>query len=88
MPLKAMSRAWGKFNEMDLPVSLRKPLLGLYVWMFGVNLREAEDENLKNYRNLSEFFRRQLKPDARILDLSSPMVKFVSLQNCHTTDLQ
>lgn len=73
MPLKAMSRAWGKFNELDLPTSLRKPLLGLYVWMFGVNLREAQDEDLKNYRNLSEFFRRQLKPEARVLDMASPM---------------
>lgn len=73
MPLKAMSRAWGKFNELDLPVSLRKPLLGLYVWMFGVNMHEAQDEDLKNYRNLSEFFRRQLKPEARILDMTSPM---------------
>ena len=74
MPLKAMSRAWGKFNDLDIPISLRKPLLGLYVWMFGVNLHEAKDEDLKNYRNLSEFFRRQLKPDARVLDVSSAMV--------------
>ena len=78
MPLKAMSRAWGKFNELDLPMSLRKPLLGLYVWMFGVNLQEAQDEDLKSYRNLSEFFRRQLKPEARVLDIASPMVNTVN----------
>ena len=78
MPLKAMSRAWGKFNELDLPMSLRKPLLGLYVWMFGVNLQEAQDEDLKSYRNLSEFFRRQLKPEARVLDIASPMVNAVN----------
>ncbi|KAK3581914.1 hypothetical protein CHS0354_005521 [Potamilus streckersoni] len=68
MPLKAMSRAWGKFNEFNLPIFLRKPLLGLYIWMFGCNLEEALDENLKNYKNLGEFFRRQLKPDARTIN--------------------
>ena len=39
-------------------------------------MHEAEDEDLRNYKNLSQFFRRQLKPDARLLDISSPLVKF------------
>ncbi|KAL5016125.1 hypothetical protein ScPMuIL_005714 [Solemya velum] len=65
MPLKTISRLWGKFNEMDLPISLRRPLLGLYVWMFGCKLDEAADQELKNYKNLGQFFRRTLKPDVR-----------------------
>ena len=39
-------------------------------------MHEAEDEDLRNYKNLSQFFRRQLKPDARLLDISSPLVKY------------
>ncbi|XP_048775181.1 phosphatidylserine decarboxylase proenzyme, mitochondrial-like isoform X1 [Ostrea edulis] len=67
MPLKAISRAWGKFNQLDLPVMLRRPLLGLYVWMFDCKLDEAMEPELKNYRNLGEFFRRILKPDVRLV---------------------
>ncbi|BFZ05427.1 hypothetical protein BsWGS_08466 [Bradybaena similaris] len=69
MPLKTMSRLWGRFNQMELPVFLRKPLLGLYIWMFGCDLQEAEIEDLKLYRNLGEFFRRQLKPHVRPIDI-------------------
>lgn len=76
MPLKVMSRAWGKLNKLDLPVVMRKPLLGLYVWMFDCNLSEAEDPDLRNYKNLGEFFRRTLKPGVRTVDtthdLTSP----------------
>ncbi|KAJ8311963.1 hypothetical protein KUTeg_009336 [Tegillarca granosa] len=73
MPLKAMSRAWGKFNQFDLPVLLRRPLLGLYIWMFGCKLEEASDEELRNYKNLGEFFRRTLKPHVRKIDKKHPL---------------
>lgn len=68
LPLTYMSRAWGKVSQFDLHPILRRPLLGLYVWFWGVDLDEAADENLNNYRNLSEFFRRQLKPHVRPVD--------------------
>ena len=44
--------------------------------MFGVQLHEAEDDNLKNYSNLNEFFRRKLKPDIRIVDPVAPVVGY------------
>lgn len=75
MPLKTMSRLWGRFNQMELPVFLRKPLLGLYIWMFGCDLQEAEIEDLKLYRNLGEFFRRQLKPHVRPIDIDHELVR-------------
>ncbi|XP_060079813.1 phosphatidylserine decarboxylase proenzyme, mitochondrial-like [Ylistrum balloti] len=68
LPLTYMSRAWGKVSQLDLHPILRRPLLGLYVWLWGVDLDEAADENLGNYRNLSEFFRRKLKADVRPVD--------------------
>lgn len=74
MPLKAMSRLWGKMTCWHLPITLREPLLGLYVRMFNVNLEEALNCDLKHYTNLSEFFRRELKPDARVVDPQSPVV--------------
>jgi phosphatidylserine decarboxylase len=35
--------------------------LGKYARTFGCNMTEAEEENLENYTNLGEFFRRKLK---------------------------
>ncbi|XP_074644016.1 phosphatidylserine decarboxylase proenzyme, mitochondrial-like isoform X1 [Tubulanus polymorphus] len=65
MPLKAISRLWGKMNNMNLPKWLRSPALKFYIWMFGCNIEEAAIEDLKHYKNLGEFFRRPLKPDVR-----------------------
>lgn len=65
MPTRLLSRAWGRLNNVELPTWLRKPVLSLYIWTFGVNMKEAAVEDLHHYRNLSEFFRRKLKPQAR-----------------------
>lgn len=65
MPLRSMSRAWGKFNALDLPTWSRRPLLSIYVRMFGCKLEEAAIEDLRYYKNLGEFFRRSLKPGMR-----------------------
>ena len=78
MPLKAISRTWGKMTNWQLPVTLREPLLGLYCRVTGVNLEEALDCDLKNYCTLNEFFRRELKPGLRTVDPSSQMVGFDS----------
>lgn len=36
LPLKAMSRIWGRFNELQIPYYLRVPGFKLYSWIFGV----------------------------------------------------
>ncbi|XP_039627603.1 phosphatidylserine decarboxylase proenzyme, mitochondrial isoform X2 [Polypterus senegalus] len=65
IPTRLLSRAWGRLNQVELPMWLRKPVYSLYIWTFGVNMKEAAVEDLQHYRNLSEFFRRKLKPQAR-----------------------
>ncbi|XP_066546108.1 phosphatidylserine decarboxylase proenzyme, mitochondrial isoform X2 [Amia ocellicauda] len=65
IPTRLLSRAWGRLNQVELPTWLRKPVYSLYIWTFGVNMREAAVEDLQHYRNLSEFFRRKLKPQTR-----------------------
>jgi len=67
LPLKALSYWWGRFNEITLPRILRAPGFKLYSFIFGVNLDEAA-EPLENYKNLAEFFYRQLKPGCRPID--------------------
>lgn len=36
LPLKALSRLWGKFNELTIPYYLRVPGFKLYSFIFGV----------------------------------------------------
>ena len=67
LPFKALSYYWGRFNEIPLPRVLRAPAFLLYSWIFGVNLDEVA-KPLDNYRNLAEFFYRQLKPGCRPID--------------------
>lgn len=68
LPLKALSRLWGKFNEIPLPYYLRPAGFKLYSYIFGVNLHEVEQEDLHVYPNLAAFFYRRLKPGVRPLD--------------------
>lgn len=68
LPLKAISRAWGWFNELTIPYHLRAPSFKLYSWLFGVNLSEVAEDDLRVYPNLGEFFYRQLRPGMRPLD--------------------
>ncbi|TVY81397.1 Phosphatidylserine decarboxylase proenzyme [Lachnellula suecica] len=68
LPLKAISRVWGKFNELEIPYYLRVPGFKLYSFVFGVNLSEVSEPDLHVYPNLASFFYRTLKPGVRPLD--------------------
>ncbi|KAK1760912.1 phosphatidylserine decarboxylase proenzyme 1, mitochondrial [Echria macrotheca] len=68
LPLKALSRLWGKFNELTIPYYLRVPGFRLYSYIFGVNLDEIEEQDLHKFPNLAAFFYRTLKPGVRPLD--------------------
>lgn len=76
LPTRLLSRAWGTFHQVELPVFLRRPLLGLYVWAFSCDLEEAVEEDLRNYQNLGSFFKRSLKPGKREIDHTSTLVSF------------
>lgn len=65
LPLKSISRLWGQFNSINLPIWLRSPSYKLYSSIFGVNLDEMDEPDLATYKNLSEFFYRKLKPGVR-----------------------
>jgi phosphatidylserine decarboxylase len=68
LPLKALSRVWGRFNELTIPYYLRVPGFKLYSFIFGVNLDEVSEPDLHVYPNLAAFFYRTLKPGVRPID--------------------
>jgi len=65
VPRKIQSRIFGYINSLTLPVFLRAPLIGLFCKVYGCDLTEALQPDLRSYSNLSEFFRRSLKPELR-----------------------
>ena len=68
LPLSAFSRAWGKVNNLELPVWSRSVLLGAYCRAFGCKLDEAKNPDLSSYPNLGTFFRRELREGVRPVD--------------------
>ncbi|KAF9429889.1 phosphatidylserine decarboxylase 1 [Podila epigama] len=74
LPLKTISRLWGAFNSITLPVWFRGPGFKLYSWIFGCNLDEMKDPDLTHYKNLSEFFYRELKDGARPVDYDAALI--------------
>ncbi|GCB64957.1 phosphatidylserine decarboxylase proenzyme, mitochondrial isoform X1 [Scyliorhinus torazame] len=96
IPTRLLSRAWGRLNQVELPTWMRKPVYNLYIWTFGVNMKEAAVEDLQHYRNLSEFFRRKLKPQARPVSNShcviSPsdgkILHFGRVKNCEVEQVK
>ncbi len=50
LPLRALSRIWGRMHERELPEWSRPFLLGLYVRMFGCNMEEAAESDVRQGR--------------------------------------
>lgn len=60
--------------EYELPVWARKPLLGLYVRMFGCNMTEAVVEDLRSYPSLMHLFVRPLRREVRAISQECDLV--------------
>lgn len=73
LPTRMLSRSWGHITAKDLPRWLRRPLLGLYVWLFDCNMEEAAVRDLRDYSSLQALFTRELKEGARRIS-SNPLV--------------
>lgn len=74
LPLNAISRLWGRVNSIDLPVWLRDPCFKLYGYTFGVNFDEIKEADITNFKNLSEFFYREIKPEVRPVNEAADIV--------------
>ncbi len=66
---------WGDVTSTELPLWLRRPVLGLYVWAFGCKMEEAVEEDLRAYRSLLALFTRELKDGVRRVSQGHPLVR-------------
>ncbi|EGG13005.1 uncharacterized protein MELLADRAFT_32463, partial [Melampsora larici-populina 98AG31] len=74
LPLRSISRLYGMLNSYTLPVWFRVPGYQIYSWIFGVNLEEAEVQDLREFKSLNEFFLRKLRPECRPISQTSLLV--------------
>jgi len=66
---------------------MRKPILNTYIETFGCNIDEAYIEDLTQYKNLGEFFRRSLKPGVRPIDSANGIVSQKIVENLFIENL-
>ncbi|XP_055309180.1 phosphatidylserine decarboxylase proenzyme, mitochondrial isoform X2 [Sitodiplosis mosellana] len=83
LPLRLISRTWGWLADCRVPMPFRPVVYGVYSTAFGVNIEEAENSNFKDYRSISEFFTRQLRPGVRTISSKSCMVSPVDGRVLH-----
>ncbi|EDO16380.1 hypothetical protein Kpol_1051p29 [Vanderwaltozyma polyspora DSM 70294] len=74
LPLNAVSRLWGQFNNLTLPIWFRPWGYRFYSYLFGVELDEMVDADLTHYTNLSNFFYRGIKPEARPIEQGQDVI--------------
>ena len=65
VPLNALSRLAGDVAHWPVPRILRRPLFGLYAWVYGADLSEAE-RPVDEYGTVQAFFTRRLKAGSRL----------------------
>jgi len=58
----------GKLARIYVPVCLRALVYSIYVWYWGINMKEAANEDYKSYENISALFIRPLKKGIRPID--------------------
>lgn len=64
IPQHTLSRLVGKFAESEFG-PLKNKLISTFADYYGVNLGEAEVQNIHEFRSFNDFFTRALKPGAR-----------------------
>ena len=66
LPTAFLSRLFGIFSRIHFPAPLQTLIIKFYVWLYDVNLKEAQ-KSIGQYKSLNEFFTRALKNKSRPL---------------------
>lgn len=73
LPVNAMTRLAGHMASLEIPPALRGPIYGLYSAIFGCRMDEAAAP-FDGYSTFNQFFTRELKDGARVVDTSADLV--------------
>ena len=76
-PKKSVARLIGFLARTPLPGVFNRAVLRFFIWKYGVNVDECQGD-ISDYKSLSDFFLRKLKPGMRPIDpdvsaLTSPV---------------
>lgn len=74
LPLRFISRIVGRLLNIKLVSLFRKPIIGSFCFLTGVNIHEAEITDKKQYKSLGAFFRRPIKSELRPINPNSNVV--------------
>ncbi|PID42817.1 MAG: phosphatidylserine decarboxylase [Gammaproteobacteria bacterium] len=69
VPQHTVTRAAGLLAKSEIP-AVKNLIISRFIQQYGVNMAEAARENAEDYDSFNDFFTRELKPDARIIDNS------------------
>lgn len=78
LPLKHLSRFAGRVSMIESPRCFATFLKHLFVYVAGIDLSDAADSNIANYRSVQAIFTRDIHPSKLII---SPEAKMVILCN-------
>lgn len=69
IPKHMLSSGMHWFMQVETPW-IKNNVIKLLTKIYGINISEAADENIDNYPHFNAFFTRELKPEARPIDLT------------------
>lgn len=78
IPFRTFTFLAGYFSNLQLPKSLRPPIIGAYAKHFGCNLQEALVSDISQYQTMNSFFTRALHSSARPIDSEADVVRPIS----------
>nr|CAB3264898.1 phosphatidylserine decarboxylase proenzyme-like [Phallusia mammillata] len=77
MPYRIISRGFGQLGDINIWPFFRPHLYKFFVCIWKIDMKEAVDEDLENYRTVNDLFRRpikrQLRPIHSTADVVSPV---------------
>ena len=65
LPCRALTRLWGQIALIHLSPLTRRPILGLFCFLYGIKLDDVKQKELRQYSSLHDFFTRVLKEESR-----------------------
>ena len=75
LPLKTITKTVGKLVRYQFPYPLNKIVLKLFVWCMNINMKEANDDELSNYKTILQVFTRRLRDGVRPVDTKHDIVR-------------